>query len=90
VAEILKSCVLRRSTGVINAATGEAISFRDLAAMIIAAAGREVALECLPRSNPITHRHFDTAALARAFPEFAATPLATGIARTVAGMVSRA
>ena len=90
VAKILKCGVLRRSTGVINAATGEAISFRDLAAVVTAAAGREVALECLPRANPITHRHFDTAALARAFPEFAATPLATGVARAVAAVVERA
>jgi nucleoside-diphosphate-sugar epimerase len=90
VAEILTGCVLRRSTGVINAATGDAISFRDLAAVVIAAAGREVALECLPRGNPITHRQFDTTSLALAFPQFVATPLATGIAWTVAGAVEPA
>ena len=79
VAQILALCLLHRSTGVLNAVTGEAISFRDVAAMIIASAGHEVVLECLPRSSAVTHRHFDITALAKAFPQFLPTPLAAGL-----------
>lgn len=84
VAKIVTLCVLHCSSGVINAITGEAASFRELTDMISAAGGHEVALECLPRASPVTHRHFDLTGLAQAFPDFSATPLAVGIARTVA------
>jgi nucleoside-diphosphate-sugar epimerase len=45
VAEILKLCVLQRSTGVLNAASGRAVSFGDVARMVISAAGRDVKLD---------------------------------------------
>ena len=86
VASIVKLCLLHRSVGTINAITGEAVSFRGLAEMIMTAMGRAVALECLPRAAPITHRHFDLTALVKAFPQFAATPIMTGITRTIAGL----
>ena len=47
---------------------------------------RDVAIEGSPRQNPITHRHFDTAAVRGSFPTFGWTPLREGIARTVAEM----
>jgi len=84
VAKIVMLCVLHGSSGIINAITGKAVSFREVAEMIIAAGNREVALECLPRGTPVTHRNFDLTGLVRAFPDFSATPLAVGIARTVA------
>jgi UDP-glucose 4-epimerase len=83
-AKIVMLCVLHCSSGIINAITGEAASFREVADMIISAGGHEVALECLPRATPVTHRHFDVTGLAQAFPDFSATTLAAGIARTVA------
>lgn len=83
VAALIALCLLHGSTGTINAVTGEAQSFREVAEMIVAAAGRPVAVECLPRATPITHRHFDRTALAKAFPQFSAIPLATGIARAM-------
>jgi|SRR5579863_975365 len=86
VAEILRLCVVHRSTGPINAVTGDAISFRGLADLVAEAAGRSVVMEYLPRANPITHRQFDPAALIKAFPHFRGTPLAAGLARTAAGM----
>jgi UDP-glucose 4-epimerase len=83
VATIVELCVLHRSRGIINAATGAAISFYELAKLIIEAIGFTISLEHLPRSAPITHRHFDTTALAKAFPNFAAKPLVEGIIETV-------
>jgi nucleoside-diphosphate-sugar epimerase len=84
--EIVKLCLLRRSGGVLNVATGEAVSFRTLADIVTAATGREIKLEHLPRSGAVTHRQFDTTALVKAFPDFRATPLESGIRQTVVGM----
>jgi nucleoside-diphosphate-sugar epimerase len=85
-ARLIELCILHRSSGTINAATGEAISFGELAEKIAAAVSGAVAIEKLPRTSAITHRHFDTSALARAFPSFQATPLDAGIAQTLSGM----
>jgi nucleoside-diphosphate-sugar epimerase len=85
VAEILKLCALHRSTGVLNAASGRALSFGDVARMVISAVGREVNLVVQPRGGPVTHRHFDITSLIRAFPGFQATPLEAGIAASIAG-----
>jgi hypothetical protein len=38
-------------------------------------------VELTPRQNPVTHRHFDTTALVKAFPTFAFEPLDAGLAR---------
>jgi nucleoside-diphosphate-sugar epimerase len=67
-----------RSTGVLNAVSGQAMSFHDVASQI-AAALPDVKIECLPRGGPITHRHFDAASLAKAFPDFSPTPFKTGL-----------
>jgi UDP-glucose 4-epimerase len=85
VAEILKLCALHRSTGVLNAASGRALPFGDVARMVISAVGREVNLVVQPRGGPVTHRHFDITSLIRAFPGFQATPLEAGIAASIAG-----
>ena len=84
VAEIIRLCLVHRSTGVINAVSGKAVSFHDLAQRIATLAGRDVTLEFLARSGPITHRHFDISLLARAFPQFRPTPVEDGIARVAA------
>jgi UDP-glucose 4-epimerase len=86
VADLIRLCLLHRSAGVINAVTGKAVSFREVADQIAQAAGREVTIECKPRATPITHRHYDITALARAFPEFRATSLEAGLARAIEGM----
>lgn len=86
VAQILKLCALHRSTGVLNAVSGKAVAFREVAQQVMAAVGRDVKLVCQPRSGPITHRHFELTGLVRAFPGFQTTPLEAGIARSVAGM----
>jgi UDP-glucose 4-epimerase len=85
-AEILRLCLQWRSTGTLNIAGAEAVSFREAADTVAAAAGRPVKIECLPRANPITHRHYDTTATLRAFPQFQPIALAAGVARMVREM----
>ncbi|HTI85265.1 MAG TPA: NAD(P)-dependent oxidoreductase [Alphaproteobacteria bacterium] len=79
VAEIAAATLAHRSTGVLNIATGVSTSFRRIAEMIVARAGRPVEIKGTPRQNPITHRHFDIADTLKAFPAFHFTPLAKGL-----------
>jgi nucleoside-diphosphate-sugar epimerase len=86
VAEMIRLCLFHASTGVINAVTGDAVSFADIAERIATPMGGNISIAKTPRGNPITHRHFDTTALARAFPGFHATPLDAGLAKTIEDM----
>jgi nucleoside-diphosphate-sugar epimerase len=83
-AKIVELCLVHRSAGIINTATADAVPFYAVAELVMATIGRPILLEHLPRSSPITHRHFDSTGLAKAFPRFLPTPLATGLARTLA------
>jgi UDP-glucose 4-epimerase len=84
VARIIVECLLHSSTGVMNAVSGAAVSFLEVARKIVAAVGRPVAIETTPRRVPIVHKRFDAAALFQAFPEFAATSLDAGIRESLA------
>jgi nucleoside-diphosphate-sugar epimerase len=84
VGELAARVVLMRSRGVLNIATGEAHSFRDIAERIVALSGRKVAIRGMPRSGPMPHngyRPFDIAECRRAFPDFRYTVLGDGLAR---------
>jgi nucleoside-diphosphate-sugar epimerase len=87
VAKIVELCLVHRSAGTINAATGEAVSFLTVANLVMATIGRSILLEHLPRSSPITHRNFDSTELAKVYPQFFPTLLATGLAGTVAEVI---
>lgn len=91
-ADLILQVVSHGSTGLINLATGQSETFRAVADMIAAGAGRAVEIAPSPRQNPATHRSFDTAALSRAFPGARFRPLADGLAAVLADMrvVSRA
>jgi nucleoside-diphosphate-sugar epimerase len=82
VTALIELCLGRRSAGVLNAASGEAISFGKLARSIQTAIGRPVAIESSPRRVPIVHRRFRACGLRSAFPGFTPTPIEDGI-RTV-------
>jgi nucleoside-diphosphate-sugar epimerase len=82
VSRIIELVLRRRSTGVLNIATGTAVSFHDVAD-VIASTVAGVAIEPSARANPITHRHFDTTAIASAFPAFRFTPIAGGLETTL-------
>jgi UDP-glucose 4-epimerase len=80
----------RRSTGTLNAVSGKAISFGDLARLIVELVGPEVAVESAPRTGKVTHRHFDTTALLKSLPQLKPTELREGLRRTIAGFRGRA
>ena len=87
VLRIVHLCLLRRSCGVVNAVSGAALSFAQVAQGVVDAVDRPVALDSLPRHVAVTHRQFDAAALRSAFPEFAPTPFPAGIRQTLAELV---
>jgi UDP-glucose 4-epimerase len=85
VAELIVRVLERRSTGTLNVATGEVMSFHDIAKLVIASAPHKVAIKSRPRSGPMPHngyRPFDITACRKAFPDFRYTSLADGIAKT--------
>jgi nucleoside-diphosphate-sugar epimerase len=84
VAEVVWHVLRHGSSGVLNIATGETHSFRDIADRIVAAAPRKVAIKSRPRSGPMPHngyRPFDITACRKAFPGFQYTRLAEGLRR---------
>jgi UDP-glucose 4-epimerase len=82
-------CLEHRSTGILNAATGTASSFFDVAQTVVRLCRSPVTLECLPRSSAITHRSFDMAAMLRAFPSFRFKLLSKGLSEMVTGSIFR-
>ena len=80
VARLIELTLTHRSRGVLNIATGESASFRSVAETVVGIAGQGD-VKGTPRQNPITHRHFDTTACLKAFPEFAYTALGEGLRR---------
>ncbi|MDX2099762.1 MAG: NAD-dependent epimerase/dehydratase [Leptolyngbyaceae cyanobacterium bins.59] len=86
VAQIIGLGLLHGSEGVLNVATGTAVSFFEAAQTIVDLwkGQAEVQIECLPRSNPITHRHFDITETYKAFPTFQYQSIASGLQKTFA------
>jgi nucleoside-diphosphate-sugar epimerase len=83
-AELVARALYRRSTGVLNVASGEVHSFRAIAEKVVALSERRVAIRGTPRTGPMPHngyRPFDIAACRRAFPDFKYTTLDEGLAR---------
>lgn len=92
VGTIIANVVVRRSTGVLNIATGTVHSFREIADAVVADAAtanraarisdRPPVIKTTPRVGPMPHggyRPFDAAATCAAFPGFEYTPLARGL-----------
>lgn len=89
VAEIIRLVALHRSRGVLTVATGEVVSFRDIAEMVVAQFDTPVAIKGSPRKGPMPHngyRPFDISSARDAFPEFRYTLPAEGVARVHAQM----
>ena len=84
-AALVTAVLERSSTGVLNVATGSAVSFRAVAEAV-AGLVDGAAVEGSPRRGPITHRHFDVAATRAAFPTFAWTPYEEGLRTTAAAL----
>jgi nucleoside-diphosphate-sugar epimerase len=84
VAEICARTLFRRSTGILNVATGSVVSFYDIAMQIAAMFSPAPAVRTTQRNGPMPHngfRAFDTAACREAFPDFHVTLLEEGLRR---------
>jgi len=81
VAALVSAVLHRRSQGVLNIASGNSVSFRRVAEMVVALGPRPVEIRGTPRQSPITHRHFDITDCIKAFPEFHYVRLSEGLAR---------
>jgi UDP-glucose 4-epimerase len=83
VAEIVARCVVHKSEGVLNTATGVVTSFREIAEKVVAMAPKTPSVRNTPRTGPMPHhgyRPFDASSTSRAFPDFRYTPLELGLA----------
>jgi len=83
VVRLIGLCLLHKSTGTLNLATGQSVSFMEVAQKVAALTEGQVEIEGLPRSSPITHLHFDVTATLKAFPEFNFTSLDEGLTAMV-------
>jgi nucleoside-diphosphate-sugar epimerase len=84
VAAVALRVLKHRSRGVANVVSGAVHSFRDLAEKVVAIAPNKVKISGRPRQGPMPHngyRPFDPAALKRAFPDLALTPIEAGLAK---------
>ena len=81
VAELTVRCLLNRSVGTLNIATGTSFSFKDVASLVASQFDQEIEVVESPRATPITHRHYDVTQLIKAFPDVRFIPLAQGVAR---------
>lgn len=82
VAALAVRILLRRSRGTLNAVTGKAISFRDIAELTLASFPGAPPIASKARTQPMPHdgyRAFDISALHAAFPDFSPTPPERGI-----------
>ena len=73
VAELVKKIILRRSTGIANAVSGQVVSFRALAQYAIKEFASSSQIKGTPRTGPMPHnglRPFDNNAVLKAFPDF--------------------
>jgi len=84
VAALAALILAHRSRGTLNAATGVAASFHDIAHMMAKQFGDRIAVQSVPRSGPrphLPHRFFDITNCLKAFPGFRYTALAEGLER---------
>jgi nucleoside-diphosphate-sugar epimerase len=84
VAELVARILYRRSTGILNIATGATASFRDIAQEVVRISGKTVPISGSPRVGPMPHngyRPFSNAQCRSAFPDFTYTGLAGGLAK---------
>jgi len=80
VAALTLRCLLRRSTGTLNAATGVSHSFHEVAEVVAKQFKTAVEIVKTPRAHPATHRHYDISAAIKAFPDTRFTGIEQGVA----------
>ena len=80
VAALTVRCLLHKSIGTLNVATGVSTSFIEIA-RIVANVITGVDIITTPRVNPVTHRHYDRTNLIKVFPDYHFISPEDGIAR---------
>jgi UDP-glucose 4-epimerase len=84
VARLAVRMVLHRSSGALNAATGVATPFHDIARIVAAQFTPPAPVKSVPRPGPrphLLHRFFDITDCCKSFPDFHFEALASGLAR---------
>jgi len=84
VARLAVRMLLHRSAGALNAVTGVATSFHDIAQIVAAQFSPRAEVKSVPRPGPrphLLHRFFDITEMHKAFPDFHPEPLAAALAR---------
>ena len=78
VAQIIYLCLLHRSQGLLNVATGRSLTFSEIANIVASHHTPLPTIDCMPREVELTHRSFDPSLLKQMFPEFQFTPFEKG------------
>jgi len=81
VAALTLRCLLHRSTGTLNAATGTSHSFYEVAEAVAKQFKNAVEIVKTSRASPVTHRHYDVTETIKAFPDIRFITLEEGVAR---------
>ncbi len=82
VGEIIGRMSVRCSKGILNAVTGNVLSFHDIANLVVSNFQTDMDIDYRPRSGPMPHngyRAFDAAAITKAFPDFSFTDIFEGL-----------
>ncbi len=79
---LIQACLMHRSEGLLNVASGTSVPFHEVASAVADIVGGDIEIKRSPQTNPVTHRHFDITELLRAFPDFRLTPLKQGLTAT--------
>ena len=81
VAAVIHDCLVHRSRGVLNVATGHSPSFAEVARIVAEQFDPLPAVLYAPRQLPVTHRKFDVSAMTSAFPAITCASLERGVTR---------
>jgi nucleoside-diphosphate-sugar epimerase len=76
---VLSESLLRKTSGLLHIVHGESLSFGAIAQQIIRLTNNGTTIESLPRSGPVTHKHFDCSDYLRSFPQLPFTSLEDGL-----------
>lgn len=89
VAALTSLCVLHRTIGTLNLATGKSRSFREVAELVVSHFPGNITVVPKPRKESISDRHYDVANLLKAFQGFKFVPLEEGLTRLHREMMER-
>jgi len=89
-AKLMVAVIEKRWAGLLNVASGKAWRFGDIAQWIQHNAGHDVRINCKPRASAITHRHVNTTALLKQFPEALPRPIEQGLASLITSAAAAA